>query len=176
MSLLNPKDLFEEEEVAQSIKSVISIISDVSDSDETCNNRIQTLPARGLGFLNSFFKEVSSNNSILKIESGSEYIELSPTQVKRSYSRVSSTICKEEVSEKAFFKGALIDTGKIEISTPFGLKINGDVSPDLTQEEIAQYNRDFSNEECIVTLMKFTTIFHNGNERITYELVNIRPA
>lgn len=24
--------------------------------------------------------------------------------------------------------------------------------------------------------MKFTTIFHNGNERITYELVNIRPA
>ena len=50
------------------------------------------------------------------------------------------------------------------------------MSPDLTQEEIAQYNRDFSNEECIVTLMKFTTIFHNGNERITYELVNIRPA
>lgn len=177
LSLLNPKDLFEEEEVALSIKSVISIISDVSNSDETFNNRIQTLPARGLGFLNSFFKEVSSNNSILKIESGSEYVELSSTQVKRSYSRVSSTVYKEEeITEKAFFKGALIETGKFEISTPLGIKINGDVSPDLTQEEIAQYNRDFSNVECIVTLMKFTTTFNNGKERITYELLKIKPV
>ena len=177
LSLLNPKDLFEEEEVAQSIKSVIGIISDVSESDESFNNRIHTLPARGLGFLNSFFREVSSNNSILKIESGSEYIELSSTQVKRSYSRVSSTICnEEEVTEKAFFKGALIDTGKFEISTPFGMKINGDISADLTQDEIAQYNRDFSNEECMVTLMKFTTIYHNGNERTTYELMKIHPV
>lgn len=177
LSLLNPKDLFEEEEVAQSIKSVISIISDVSDNDETFNNRIQTLPARGLGFLNTFFKEVSNNNSILKIESGSEYVELSSTQVKRSYSRVSSTVYKEEeITEKAFFKGALIETGKFEISTPLGIKINGDVSPDLTQEEIAQYNRDFSNEECIITLMKFTTTFNNGKERITYELLKIKPV
>ena len=130
-----------------------------------------------MGFLNSFFKEVSNNNSILKIESGSEYIELSSTQVKRSYSRVSSTICnEEEVTEKAFFKGDLIDTGKFEISTPFGMKINGDISADLTQDEIAQYNRDFSNEECMVTLMKFTTIYHNGNERTTYELMKIHPV
>ncbi|MEY8607263.1 MULTISPECIES: hypothetical protein [Bacteroidales] len=177
LSLLNPKDLFEEEEVAQSIKSVIDIINDISNSDETFEQRIQSLPARGLGFLNSFFKEVSNNNSILKIESGSEYIELSSTQVKRSYSRVSSTICnEEEVTEKAFFKGALIDTGKFEISTPFGMKINGDISADLTQDEIAQYNRDFSNEECMVTLMKFTTIYHNGNERTTYELMKIHPV
>lgn len=177
LSLLNPKDLFEEEEVAQSIKTVMDIISDVSESEETFNQRIQTLPARGLGFLNSFFKEVSNNNSILKIESGSEYIELSSTQVKKSYTRVSSTIFKEEeVTEKAFFKGALIDTGKFEISTPFGQKINGDVSPNLTQDEIVQYNRDFSNEECVVTLMKFTTIFNDGKERITYELVNIKPT
>lgn len=177
LSLLNPQDLFEEEEVAQSIKCVMGIISDVSDSEETFYQRIQTLPARGLGFINSFFKEVSNNNSILKIESGSEYIELSSAQVKRSYSRVSSTICnEEEVVEKAFFKGALIDTGKFEISTPLGMKINGDISPGLTQDEIAQYNREFSNEECIVKLLKYTTIFNNGKERISYELLNIQSA
>lgn len=90
---------------------------------------------------------------------------------------MSSTVYKEEeITEKAFFKGALIETGKFEISTPFEIKINGDVSPDLTQEEIAQYNRDFSNEECIVTLMKFTTTFNNGKERISYELLKIRPV
>ncbi len=56
------------------------------------------------------------------------------------------------------------------------MKINGDISADLTQDEIAQYNRDFSNEECMVTLMKFTTIYHNGNERTTYELMKIHPV
>ena len=61
-------------------------------------------------------------------------------------------------------------------STPFGMKINGDISPYLTQDEVAQYNRDFSNEACMVTLMKFTTVYNNGNERITYELVKIQPV
>ena len=56
------------------------------------------------------------------------------------------------------------------------MKINGDISTYLTQDEVAQYNRDFSNEACMVTLMKFTTVYNNGNERITYELVKIQPV
>ncbi len=140
------------------------------------NKRIQSLPARGLGFLNSFFKEVSNNNSILKIESGSEYIELSSTQVKGAIQEYLLLFVTKKRLLRRLFKGALIDTGKFEISTPFGMKINGDISADLTQDEIAQYNRDFSNEECMVTLMKFTTIYHNGNERTTYELMKIHPV
>jgi hypothetical protein len=152
------------------------MFNDISYSDETFNQRIQNLPARGLAFINSFFKEISNNNSILKIESGSEYLELSAEQVKSSYSRVSSTMCQNEhVTIKAFFKGALIDTGKFEISDSVGKKVNGDISLDLSQEEIAQYNRDFSNIECNITLMKYTTIFNNGTKKTSFELLNISP-
>lgn len=174
LSLLNPTDLFENQEVGNSIQSIMDIIHDVTDSDEKFNRAIQSLPPRGLVFLNSFFKELSETNSILKLESGSKYIELSTSQIQNGFSRVSSTIYEEkEIQIKALFMGILIETGKFEIVDSLGHTINGDISPNLSQEDLANYNREFSKEECNVKLMKITTLYNNGTQKENYELIEI---
>lgn len=177
LSLLSPKDLFEEEEVAQSIKSVIDLFRETSASGDCFEQNVRSLPPKALLSLKSFFKELSQSNSILKVESGSNYLELSAPQVKDSYARISSTQCTEEaITMQANFKGALIETGKFELIDTLGNRINGDISPDLSQEEIAQYNRDFSNIDCLVTVKKYTTTFNNGKARASYELEHVAPS
>lgn len=174
LSLLNPHDIFEEQEVSESIQSVIDIIYDISADDSSYEKQIHNLTPRGLILLNSFFKELSDSNSILKMESGSNFKEISKDQIKAAYTRISSTMCtQDEIVIKAIYKGALIDTGKFEILPIEGRKLNGDISPNLSQEEIAQFNKEFSNEECEIKMIKYTTIYNNGVKKITFELLGI---
>ncbi|MCH5167987.1 MAG: hypothetical protein J1F35_08925 [Erysipelotrichales bacterium] len=174
LSLLNPQDIFEEQEVGESIQSVMDIIYDISADDSLYEKHIHNLPPRGVILLNSFFKELADSNSILKMESGSKFKEISKDQIKTAFTRISSTICEqEEIIIKAIFKGALIDTGKFELLSITGKKLNGDISPNLSQEEIAQLNKEFSNEECEIKMIKFITKYNNGTKKITFELLGI---
>ncbi|MDD2435807.1 MAG: hypothetical protein PHO63_06130 [Bacilli bacterium] len=175
LSLLNNVDLFEEQDVSESIYDVIELIEITVRDEEKFLKVMDEYPNKTLSYLKNFLKEVNSENSILKIESGSTYKEFSRDEIKIGYDRVSSTIFNEEIIMlNGIFKGAFIESGKFELLDNEGNTIHGFISDELSEEEIAQYNRDYSNVECNITLEKGVTEFNNGKMIITYILLSLK--
>lgn len=132
LSLMNNQNLFAEDEVSQSIIEVMDIIQAAATNPKKYEEIIETHPSRMLGHLKDLFKELSSEQSILKMESGSKYVELSITDNQIAYDRVNSTI-SEEQETKVFgiFKGAFVDSGKFEFQDEDGNIKHGKVCDDI---------------------------------------------
>lgn len=155
LSLLNNVDLFDEQYVSDSIQDFIELIEFTIRDEERFIKIMDNYPIRTLSHLKNLLKEINSENSILKIESGSLYKEFSRDEIRIGYDRVSSTISNTEtIKLNGIFKGAFIESGRFELIDNEGNTVHGYVSDDLTEEDIAQYNRTYSNEECSITLKK----------------------
>lgn len=175
LSLLNNVDLFDEVDVSESIHNVITLIEVTVKDEEKFEKAMDEYPKRTLSHLKNFFKEINSENSILKIESGSTFKEFSRDEIRVGYDRVSSTIRNEEtIVLNGVFKGAFIESGKFELIDNEGNTIHGYISEELSEEDIAQYNRDYSNAECNITLEKDITEFNNGKKTISYVLLSLK--
>lgn len=176
LSLLESKELFDEEDVAASMKSVITIIESTTKSNDDFEKIIENVPPRYLANLSSFLKEVSEEDSILKMESGNLYIKLSEIEVKNGYIRTSSTYLDEKkITIPGRFKGILLDSCRFEIESADGQLIKGYVSEDISEEEAIRYNKEFSNEECNIILEESIITYNGQRRKITYELIQIRP-
>lgn len=171
LSLMNNQNLFAEDEVSQSIIEVMDIIQAAATNPKKYEEIIETHPSRMLGHLKDLFKELSSEQSILKMESGSKYVELSITDNQIAYDRVNSTI-SEEQETKVFgiFKGAFVDSGKFEFQDEDGNIKHGKVCDDIDEDRIVDFNKDFTNQQCIMIITERIVRF-SCKERISYELI-----
>lgn len=174
LSQLESNDLFDEQDVATAIHQVMELILAATSSDEAFEEAIEHTPKRNLNNLKSFLKQVDEENSILKIESGSYGINISEEQIHQGFERVNLTINEDEqLIVKGVLRGFLLDSGKFEISTEEGRTITGIISPELSEEQILEYDKEFMNTNCIVHLKFYKTIFTSGNEKSSYELLEI---
>lgn len=174
LSLLNTADLFDEDDVANSVHSVIGLIESVIESDERFESVIQEYPQRILPHLNDFFKEVNTEDSILKMESGSKYVEFTRDDIRVGYDRISSAIpTNETITIRGVFKGAFIESGRFEFVDSSYKTQHGLISGDLSEEQVTQYNREFSNEECNILLEKHIVTFNSGKINISYTLLSL---
>lgn len=175
LSLLNKEDLFDEQDVSESIYNVIELIEVTIKNEVEFEKAMNEYPKRTLLHLKNFFKELNSENSILKVESGSTFKEFSRDEIRIGYDRLSSTACNSEmIIFDGVFKGAFIESGKFELIDNEGNTIHGCISEELSEEDIAQYNRDYSNSECNITLEKDITKFNNGKKTISYILLSLK--
>lgn len=175
LSLMNENDLFANEYAANSIKEVMDIIKATATDQQQYEKIVSNRPGRMFTYLKDFFKELISENSILKMESGSHYIELSAEDNFSGYARISSTSCIEKnIVTEGVFKGAFVDSGKFEFLDEGGNLNHGKISEDIDENMIVSYNRLFSNEICIMTLLQRNIIFKSGKENISYELISIQ--
>lgn len=176
LSVLSPKELFEEQEISKSIQQTIHIIEETTKGNDEFERVIENVPNRVINNLKFFFKEVSDEDSILKMESGTNYIELPSSAMKEGYARVSSTNIEETlIAIRGIFKGALIESEKFEILDENGNIIRGPIGEDLSSEEITQYNKAFSDEECMIYIQKSIITFNNGKRKFKYVLEEIKP-
>jgi hypothetical protein len=174
LSQLEIKDLFDESEIAKSIKQVISLIESTAKSDEAFEKIIEDTPKRSLNNLHKFFKEASDENSIVKLESGDLFVEISEQKVHEGYDRVSSTLNDEgEIFVNATLRGFLLDSSRFEIIDEKGKGITGLISEHLSEEEIIEYDKKYLNKPCKVHLQTNQTTFKTGNQKTTYELLEI---
>ncbi|GEP93655.1 hypothetical protein SAMN05660909_05583 [Chitinophaga terrae (ex Kim and Jung 2007)] len=174
LSKLDSEDLFDEIDVATSIGQVISLIEATAESDVQFERVLVNTPNRSLNNLKKFFKEVAEEDSILKIESGSRYVQLSVEKVKEGYNRVSSvTTNSVEIVIDGTLRGVLLDSGRFEITDETGMKIAGYISPELSEEEIIAYDKQFLNKNCKIHLQVIKTKFKTGSERTMFELLQI---
>lgn len=177
LSQLETTDLFDSIDVSNAIKQVMSIVESSATDDETFEKIIAEVPKRNLTNLRKLLEEVAENNSILKMESNEVGIQISEKKVKEAYLRVAETTDVEnEFVIQGVFRGILLDSGRFEILDDNGKKLSGFISPDLSEDELILYDQSFLNEECQITLREHKTTFKTGNEKIEYELLEIKAS
>lgn len=175
LSLMNNEDLFAENYAANSIKGVMDIIQATATNQDLYEQLVSNRPGRMFTYLKDFFKELTSENSMLKMESGSHYVELSTDDNLTGYARISSTTCRESnLVINGVFKGAFVESGKFEFLDEDGNIKHGKISEDFDENMIVEYIKRFSNENCIMTILERNFIFKNGKENTSYELINIQ--
>lgn len=175
LSQLESYDLFDSQDVSKAMKSAIFLINDVSLDDSTFEKAIINTPKRNLSNLKRFLKEIVEEDSIVEMECGEIGIEISKEKVKEAYERVSETTDNEEdLIINGIFRGLLLDSGKFEVQDAEGRKISGFLSEELVETELVKYDQAFLNRSCRIYLRMHKTKFKTGNERIDYELLEIK--
>lgn len=173
---LDQSDLFEGENVQEAMNQVIGIIEDTAAGDDDFERIMNTIPMRNLNNLRKFLGPIRKHKSMLIIESKSSVVELSKEDVDVAYSRVAST--ESEVNENfipGILRGILLDSAKFEMQDSDGMKIQGLISPDLSEETLVEYERQYLNRPCTFHIQINHTKFVTGSEITSYELLEILP-
>jgi regulator of replication initiation timing len=177
LSQLQNSDLFDSMDVSNAMKEVMTLIANCSTDDATFESTIEKTPKRNLTNLKKFLQEIVEENSVLKMESGELGIELAKEKIVEAYQRVSSTVDEEnQIIINGIFRGLLLDSGKFEIQDEEGKKISGFISEELGEEQLIEYDKTFLNNNCIIHLKIHKTKFKTGNEKIDYELLEIKQG
>lgn len=87
-------------------------------------------------------------------------------------------VCLSDIIEKheeipAVFQGALIESGKFEYTDVEGKLQHGNISADLSNDAIAQLNRDFSRRECKLQIIRRIVNYSSGRKKENVELMGI---
>lgn len=162
------------ETTANSIQEVMKIIDDTSKVTLNVDDLIDTQPLKLLSHLKDFLTIVEKQHSIVKMKSGDVMMSLDVPHVARAY----NNICKSDITTKedciiGIFQGAFIESGKFEYTDEDGKVKHGDVSEDLSYDEIAEMNRFFSRKDCRLHVIRNLVTYSNGKKNESVELTGI---
>ncbi len=175
LSQLHPDEIFDYAHVGQAMNDVIHLLEESTTSDESFDKLIESTPKRNLINLKNFLKVIVEEQSILKIESSHLSLVLPKDKVIEAWERVSFSVGEEyELIKHGTFRGLLLDSGKFEIVDIDGVKISGFISENLDEDTLIRYDKEYLNTECEIHLKVLTTKYKTGNEKIEYELLEIR--
>ncbi len=168
-------DLYDIVDTSEAMKDVILLVKNVAESDESFETVIQKTSKRNLNNLKKFLNGVSSENSILKMDSGDLHIELSNGKVNEAATRVSSTVKEEDyLFIDGTLRGILLDSNKFDILDLEGHSISGSINNNIDEDQLIEYDKKFLNKECVIHLKINKTKFTTGNEKTEYELLEIK--
>lgn len=164
-------ELFEEDQLADTLAHVTRLVEASSRSDEDFAAELDSTAPRVIQNLREFLEVVSKNKAGLRLETGDFRCVVTPVQADEAFQRVAGTITNEEtVEESGVFKGVLLDSWKFDFLTDSNHSVGGKIDENLTEEQVVALNREFFNERCEATLLKTTVLFKNGRVRTTYQL------
>ena len=157
------------------MKGIIHLVENSATNDNTFEEYIENTPKRNLINLKKFLQEIAEEKSILKMECGELGVEISKENIDAAFNRVAATVNEEtEIFVNGIFRGLLLDSGKFEIQTEDGKKVSGYISEELDENQMITYDNTFLNKSCIIHLKIHKTKFKTGNEKIDYELLEIK--
>lgn len=167
-------NFLKDEITANSIREVMKIIDDTSKDTLNVDDLIDTQPLKLLSHLKDFLTIVEKQHSIVKMKSGDVMMSLDVPHVARAY----DNICKSDITTKedsiiGIFQGAFIESGKFEYTDEEGKVKHGDVSEDLSYDEIAEINRAFSRKDCRLHVIRNIVAYSNGKKNESVELTGI---
>lgn len=166
--------IFEDAFVIESIRHVMDTIEYATAQEMDLDAFIQSNPIRLLSNLKDLFGLLKKQHSVFLMRSGSQKIALDNHQIETGYNNFcSSDIVQKEETIRAVFQGALIETGKFEYTDESGIIRHGVVSEDLSNEEIASLNRNFSRSDCYLDIIRRIVNYSNGKKKENVELVGI---
>ncbi|NJK96114.1 MAG: hypothetical protein HC905_15450 [Bacteroidales bacterium] len=171
MSKLESSDLFEENEMSDSLSHITKLMESSSKSDEDFAAELEGVNPRTILGLKEFFKVVSDDQAGVAIESGGIRCELEPSAVKSAYERVSGTITTEdEITIAGTLKGILLESWRFDFVDEQGNTMTGRIDENLTEDQVSNYIAAYFNRKCKASFRIGKVFFKNGRERVTYTL------
>ena len=175
LSQLQFTDLFDSMDVSTAIKRVMQLVAEATTSDEAFEEAIEKNPKRNLNNLKRFLKEISDENSMLRMESNELGFEIPKEKIAEGYGRVSVAVDDEsDLIINGTFRGLLLESGRFEVLDEEGRVLSGFVTEDLNEETLIHYEKSFVNKVCEIHLRVHETEFKTGNRKKDYELLEIR--
>lgn len=174
LSKADNDELFEEDQLADTLAHVTRLVESASRSDEDFASELDETAPRVIHNLKEFLGVVAKGDAGMRLETGDFRCTLTPIQANEAYDRVSGTITKDDqVEEIGVFKGALLESWRFDFVNREGHKISGKLDENLTPEQVEALAREFFNRDCTANMIKTTVLFKNGRIRTTFTLKNL---
>jgi hypothetical protein len=164
-------ELFEEDQLADSLAHVTKLVESSARTDEDFAAQLDETAPRVIQKLREFLDVVAKGKAGLRLESGDYRCSMNPIEVDQAFNRVNGTITNEDsIVITGVFKGVLLDSWRFNFATEDNHSLAGKISENLTEEQVVALNKQFFNERCKASLTKTTVLFKNGRERTTHTL------
>jgi len=164
-------ELFEEDQLADTLAHVTRLVEAASRSDEDFAAELDETAPRVIQNLKGFLDVVAKGKAGLRLESGDYRCSMNPIEANEAFNRVSSTITNDETLRiSGVFRGALLESWRFDFVNDDGHKISGRIDENLTGEQVSLLAREFLDRHCIASAVKTTVLFKNGRVRTTYVL------
>ena len=173
-------ELFEEDQLADTLAHVTKLVESSARSDEDFASELNETAPRVIQNLKNFLEVVSKGKAGLRLETGDYRCSMNPVEASEAFNRVAGTITNEEqVDIPGTFKGVLLESWKFDFVTEENHSIGGKIDESLTEQQVADMNVEFFNKKCLASLVKTTVLFKNGRVRTTHvlkKLAALQPA
>ena len=170
-------ELFEEDQLADTLAHVTKLVEAAGSSDEVFASELNETAPRVIQKLKIFLEVIAKAKAGLRLETGDYRSSLTPASASEAYERVASTMTKdEEIRVLGTFNGVLLDDWKFNFVDEKGFKIRGKIDEDLTPSEVKKLALEHLDKRCIASLRKTTVLFKNGQVRTTYTLMALEKA
>jgi len=169
-------ELFEEDQLADTLAHVTKLVESAARSDEDFAAQLDQTAPRVIQNLKEFLEVVAKGKAGLRLESGDFRCSMNPIEASEAFNRVAGTITSaEEVTLPGVFKGVLLESWKFDFLTAENFRIGGRIDDNLTEEQVVALNVEFFNKKCEASLLKTTVLFKNGRVRTTHTLKGLAP-
>lgn len=170
-------ELFEEDQLADTLAHVTRLVESASRSDEDFAAELDDTAPRVIQNLRDFLGVVSKANAALSLESGDARCALTPAVASDAFERVSDTVTsEEEIEVPGVFRGVLLDSWRYDFNDEHGHKLSGRLDDELSAETVAEWSREYFDRACVARLLKTTVVFKNGRMRTSYKLLDLHPV
>lgn len=167
-------ELFEEEQLADTLSHVTRLVESTAESDENFAAELNDSAPRVIQNLKEFLKAVSKSKAGLRLESGDLRCDLTPDDAQVAFTRVNNTSTEiVTVRLSGISNGMLLDSWRYDFREDNGHKISGKISDDFTIEQVKNLNQKFFGNSCVGTFEKVVLKFRNGSERTSYTLLSL---
>ena len=164
-------ELFEEDQLADTLAHVTKLVESSSRSDEDFAAELDETAPRVIQNLRQFLEVVAKGKAGLRLESGDYRCSMNPIEANEAFNRVAATITNDEpVNIPGVFEGVLLGDWKFNFVTDDNHRMGGKIDENLTEEQVIALNLEFFNKRCAASLLKTTVLFKNGRVRTTYIL------
>jgi hypothetical protein len=167
-------ELFEEDQLADTLAHVTKLVDSAATSDEDFAAELNETAPRVVQNLRAFLDVVAKGKAGLRLETGDYRCTIDPIRANEAFERVAGTVTNtKEIRVKGVFKGVLLESWRFDFVNQEGHKISGKIDENLTPDGVVQLNRDHFNQQCMAVMDRTTVLFRNGRERTTYVLKDL---
>ena len=175
----DPTDLYMATNLEKVIENVATVISKATTSDEEFLNALDLLEQpRTYNRFGDFFKVLSEHNSTLKVETRDNHLEISEARILEARLRFQETRqSEEEVTMEGKYLGGFLERYRFAIHfNDSDNGIEGSIDHSVTDDQIAEWNKQFSGIQIVATLKETTLIDKSGKQKIKYRLLDLKNA
>jgi hypothetical protein len=119
-------ELFEEEQLADTLARVTKLVDSAATSDEDFAAELNETAPRVVQNLRAFLDVVAKGKAGLRLETGDYRCTMDPIRANEAFERVAGTVTNtQEIRVKGVFKGLLLESWRFDIVNQEGHKISG---------------------------------------------------